>query len=119
MGETADNRRLRHHFLKDLTSNWEGLNKIAADHPDPRMAVIRRDGHCHEAVMWYVHHLTEDMKQILTETTDITIPLLSPSWHGHSCLEAKKLAEEGKETLDATFKKVCEHYQEQVTCASR
>ena len=50
--KTEDNRRLRHDTLKDLTLNWAGLNEIAADHPDYRMKNLRRDGHCHEAVMW-------------------------------------------------------------------
>ena len=50
--KTEDNRRLRHDTLKDLTLNWAGLNDIAADHPDYRMKNLRRDGHCHEAVMW-------------------------------------------------------------------
>eukprot|EP00945_MAST-04E_sp_MAST-4E-sp1_P002055 g2055.t1 len=116
--KAEDNRKLRA-SIEDLMDTWKKLNEDIDNHSESEtLSQINRDGHCHEAVMWYVHHLTEDMKQILTETTDITIPLLSPSWHGHSCLEAKKLAEEGKETLDATFKKVCEHYQEQVTCAS-
>ena len=56
--------------------SWEKLNKIVEGHSDSSMlSEIQRDGHCHEAVMWYVHHVTEDMKEILSSTTDITIPL--------------------------------------------
>merc|ERR1711915_801091 len=62
---TTDNRRLRHDTLKDLTVNWAGLNQLASDHSDYRLEYVRRDGHCHEAVMWYVHHLSEDMKEVL------------------------------------------------------
>ena len=40
--------------LADLAENWAGLNSLAARHPDPRLARVRRDGHCHEAVMWSV-----------------------------------------------------------------
>ena len=32
------------------------LNRLAADDRDPMLKRIRRDGHCHEAVMWYVVH---------------------------------------------------------------
>ena len=54
------------------------------------------------------------MKEILSSTTDITIPLLSPSWHGKTCADAS--AKSAK--ADATFEEVCDKYREQVTCAS-
>jgi len=41
---------------------------------------IVRDGHCHEAVMWFVHHLTEDVKQMLIDH-GVVIPLLSYGRH--------------------------------------
>merc|ERR1712154_314412 len=75
---TTDNRRLRHDTLKDLTVNWAGLNQLASDHSDYRLKNVRRDGHCHEAVMWYVHHLSEDMKEVLRDA-NIPVPLLSPA----------------------------------------
>ena len=66
-----DNRRLRA-SMEDLMESWEKLNKIVEGHSDSSMlSEIQRDGHCHEAVMWYVHHVTEDMKEILSSTTDI------------------------------------------------
>jgi len=105
--KTSDNRRLRHDTLKDLASNWAGLNDLAAKHADSRMASVRRDGHCHEAVMWYVHHLSEDMKEILSDAK-ITIPLLSPARHS-IC---------DHQTLDEDGHKICGAYKEQVTCAS-
>ena len=40
--------------MKDIQSTWAGLNRLAADDKDPMLRRIRRDGHCHEAVMWYV-----------------------------------------------------------------
>lgn len=104
--KTMDNRRIRHEILKDLTSNWIGLNKLASDHPDPRMKYVRRDGHCHETVMWYVHHLTEDMKEVF-KTARIPLPLLSPARHDFCNMVED---EEGR--------KICGAYQEQVTCAS-
>ena len=41
-------------MFQDLQSTWAGLNRLAADDRDPMLKRIRRDGHCHEAVMWYV-----------------------------------------------------------------
>jgi len=104
--KSLDNRRIRHDVLKDLAVNWVGLNKIASSHPDPRMKAVRRDGHCHEAVMWYVHHLTEDMKEMF-KTAQVPLPLLSPARH-QFCQQVED--EEGT--------RVCGAYQEQVTCAS-
>jgi len=105
--ETEDNRRLRHHILTDIQSTWAGLNRLAADDKDPMLRRIRRDGHCHEAVMWFVHHLTEDMKELLSEAR-VRLPLLSHHRH-HDCS-----AEDGQGTAKG---KICEAYREQVTCA--
>jgi len=104
---TEDNRRLRHDTLKDLQQNWASLNEIASDHSDSRFRHIRRDGHCHEAVMWYVHHISQDMKELL-QSASIPVPLLSPARHG-LCYSGS-LAEEDE--------RICGAYREQVTCAS-
>ena len=104
---TSDNRRLRADVLSDLTNNWSGLNKVASSHSDPRMSAVRRDGHCHEAVMWYVHHLSQDMKDLLAGA-NIPIPLLSPARHG-LCYS---------DSLDQEAERICGAYREQVTCAS-
>ena len=113
----GDNRRLRA-SLDDLMKTWKSLNEEVDRHSTKSMQLteIQRDGHCHEAVMWYVHHLTEDMKEILSRTTDITIPLLSPRWHGKTCTEVLEDSSTGKS--DDTFKRTCNAYREQVTCSS-
>ena len=82
-----------------------GLNQLAAHDDDPRLKRIRRDGHCHEAVMWFVHHLTEDMKQLLVDA-EIKLPLLSH--HRHDCDDTEP---------DSAKDKVCSAYKQQVTCA--
>ena len=46
---------------------WESLNAKA------ELARMHRDGHCHEAVMWYVHHLPESMKIPRRETRSPTL----------------------------------------------
>ena len=53
----------------------------------------------------FVHHLTEDMKQLLSRA-NIKLPLLSH--HRHNC-------EESNESLAKD--KICDAYQQQVTCA--
>ena len=40
------------YLLQDIQENWIGLNELAANDKDPMLKRIRRDGHCHEAVMW-------------------------------------------------------------------
>jgi len=104
---TTDNRRLRHDTLKDLQTNWANLNEIANSHEDSRFKHVRRDGHCHEAVMWFVHHISQDMKELL-RSASIPIPLLSPARHGVCDLNVD----------DARGQQICDKYKEQVTCAS-
>ena len=54
----------------------------------------------------YVHHLSEDMKQVFKEAK-IPVPLLSPARHA-IC----------DQSLDEDGHKICGAYKEQVTCAS-
>ena len=51
----------------------------------------------------YVHHLTQDMKQLLSEA-QVAIPLLSPARHGFC----------DTESLDPEAEKICGAYREQV-----
>ena len=55
--------------------------------------------------MWYVHHVTADIKQLLA-VSGVEIPLLSET--RHTC------------PADATetHSKLCKNYEEQVTCSS-
>jgi len=102
-----DNRRLRAE-LEDLQATWSALNDEIAEHPNgDALHKVQRDGHCHEAVMWYVHHLSEDVKKVLAQT-GVEIPLLSYDSHTPACEEA----------TDTTHKKVCQHYGETVLCQS-
>ena len=39
-------------YIKDIQKTWKELNDLAANSEDPNLTNIRRDGHCHEAVMW-------------------------------------------------------------------
>jgi len=100
---TKDGRRMRH-TMQDMADTWAHL-KTLAEGSNEHAQRMHRDGHCHEAVMWYVHHLAEDAKQLLSES-GVTIPLLSPE--RHTCPH---------DASDA-HTELCKVYDQQVTCAS-
>ena len=78
--KSNDNRRIRG-SLEDLQNDWEALNDSIESHEDQgHLHAITRDGLCHETVMWYVHHLSEDVRAVLRET-GVEIPLLSYESH--------------------------------------
>merc|ERR1712146_445938 len=79
---SGDNRQLGAE-LEALEVEWDQLNALATRAADPQTAAeIRRDGHCHEAVMWYTHHLNERVKRALAASgLGIEIPLLSEVHH--------------------------------------
>lgn len=103
-----DNRRMRG-ALNDLFDEWQELNNLVESIDDSDLSEIQRDGHCHEAVMWYVHHLNADAKEVLNDAPEITIPLLSTMSHIERCTSDNGDVAEGK---------ICDKYMEQVTCAS-
>jgi hypothetical protein len=98
--DMQDNRKMEKDVQK-LVGEWNVLNQKASTDPD--LARAHRDGHCHEAVMWYVHHLPQGMKDLLKDK--ISLPLLSAMRH-----ELKTETEHGPAVLKA--------YEEKVTCAS-
>merc|ERR1712228_937343 len=75
--DANDARRIRHNDIKAMSVEWEDLNNVAA--ADPDLARMHRDGHCHEAVMWYVHHLPQKMKALIKDKA--ALPLLSAMRH--------------------------------------
>ena len=74
-----ERRRRRFSSLPELEAHWERLdsgglhpsqnvvppNSAAANTSDA-LATTRRDGLCHETVMWFVHHLTVEAQRRLT-----------------------------------------------------
>jgi len=97
--KSADNRRIRHN-MHEMVTQWETINHLARK--DPELARIHRDGHCHEAVMWYVHHLPQQTQDVLKQKA--TLPLLS--YHHH-------VPKDGAEHTA-----VHQAYEEKVTCFS-
>lgn len=94
-----DNRRLRR-AVSDLQETWARNEELAIS---AGLEAMHRDGHCHEAVMWYVHHLDEEMKAVLAES-QVQLPLLS--LQRHDCDSSSAHGE------------LCRAYEEKVSCAS-
>jgi len=97
---TADNRRMQHD-IEVMSKEWEALNAEAAQ--DPELARMHRDGHCHETVMWYTHHLPQSMKAVIKGKA--ALPLLSKMRHDLSASKPHAA-------------RVQRAYEEKVTCAS-
>lgn len=93
----------------DLKATWKELNALVEAHPDAKaMHEIHRDGHCHEAIMWYVHHLSEDVRKLLIQE-GVTFPLLPDVRHMCS----------GEATMrDEAHARICAAYEDKVTCQS-
>jgi len=96
----ADDSRQMSAEVETLVKEWDELNALARTDPD--LARAHRDGHCHEAVMWYVHHLPEGMKDLIKD--EIALPLLSDMKHD------LKVVEHGPRLHEA--------YKAKVSCAS-
>jgi hypothetical protein len=74
---------------------WERLNALAKS---LGAETIQRDGHCHESVMWFVHHVPENIRNIVAQS--MAVPLLP--YTQHQCDESKH--------------EVCDEYLKQVSC---
>ncbi len=105
----SDNRLIRKD-LETLQHDWNITRKYLDSEGSDELEAIHRDGHCHEALMWYVHHLENDVKESLSAIPDLQLPLLSKYSRRSQC---KSLRSQG----DA-YAHVCDVYEEQVTCSS-
>merc|ERR1712137_8221 len=74
---TDDRRQLRGDE-SDHGERWERLSKLAAE-VGGDFEKMHRDGHCHEAVMWFVHHVSEDTRWKLAAMT--SVPMLPQVKH--------------------------------------
>lgn len=92
---------MRHDSLEAHKGQWASANAHAAKLPHLRD--MHRDGHCHEAVMWLVHHVPAAEQQ--TVFARMPAPLLST--RRHSC----------NSTATGTENELCKIYKAQVTCA--
>mmetsp|Transcript_26717 Transcript_26717/g.69121 ORF Transcript_26717/g.69121 Transcript_26717/m.69121 type:complete len:551 (+) Transcript_26717:109-1761(+) len=97
----ADRRVMQQGSMGEFEAQWAELNELAGNHTGRREML--RDGHCHEAVMWLVHHVPAADQQ--GWFARMHVPMLSPK--RHTCAE-----DAGEEDL-----KLCAAYNNQVTCA--
>jgi len=81
---------------------WERLSRMASQFGKD-YETIHRDGHCHEAVMWFVHHISEPVRQKLAAL--LAVPLLP--YNKHEC--ATEFITDGQKSL-------CDEYLAQVSC---
>merc|ERR1740138_929775 len=100
-GNVSDNRRMRLSSLEAHQDHWTSTNRQVDGLP--HLKEMHRDGHCHEAVMWLVHHVPAAEQQ--TVFARIPAPLLSTTRHNCSGAEGEKGME------------LCDIYKKQVTCA--
>lgn len=74
-----DNRRLQKRTLAEHEGAWAAELVLARQ--SPALGAILRDGRCHEAVMWWAHHLGLSQQKALLETglqTEARSPLSLP-----------------------------------------
>jgi len=98
---TSDNRRFRHHSIEEHKNHWARANKHVEEYP--HLKDMHRDGHCHEAVMWLVHHVPAPEQQ--TVFAQMPAPLLSTKRHIYDPISMGKHPE------------VVNLYKTQITCA--
>jgi len=87
--------------LADIRKTWDRINGHVAR--QPWLHEVQRDGLCHEAVMWFVHHLSECDRTVLS--TKLTLPALP--MHRHT-----------SETIDPSVphSEVYADYESKVSC---
>lgn len=102
--EANDTRRMAHDSVEQLDAEHAEHTRIAAE--APHLAQKLRDGACHEAVMWYVHHLSAGAREEVR--ADLTLPLLPEALHQPPAELAASNEQEHR---------VHRRYNEQVSCA--
>mmetsp|Transcript_62115 Transcript_62115/g.103141 ORF Transcript_62115/g.103141 Transcript_62115/m.103141 type:complete len:571 (-) Transcript_62115:38-1750(-) len=98
---TQDSRRMRLSSLMEHQQLWAELNALINDYGHLRE--MHRDGHCHEAVMWLVHHVPAAEQQ--TVFARFPVPLLSEKHHACS------------NNATAAEAKICGVYEGMRSCA--
>jgi len=75
--ESSDSRKISHCKINDIKESW---NKSIQAATSCNLENVLRDGHCHEAVMWFTHHLTKENRDLMRNKGTV-IPLLSTIKH--------------------------------------
>mmetsp|Transcript_215 Transcript_215/g.473 ORF Transcript_215/g.473 Transcript_215/m.473 type:complete len:499 (-) Transcript_215:141-1637(-) len=96
-----DNRRQRFNSYEEMKAHWATLDRAVTNSTE--LNTVRRDGLCHETVMWWVHHLPVATQKALT-AEGLSLPSLPRHLHRQATLGAS----------DA--EKVFSEYAQQVSC---
>merc|ERR1712127_174774 len=99
--EAGDSRAMAHATLASLQAEQA---KVRAMVDQKDLFAKARDGACHEAVMWYTHHLTESAREAVKE--QLVLPTLPETQH-----------KEPMASADADDHEVHRRYGEQISCA--
>lgn len=109
--QAEDNRQILG-SIEDLQATWVKLNEAAKE---AGLVEMHRDGHCHEAVMWFTHHLQDDAK-VLLRAQGVVLPLLSPVRHECPATQVS-LATQASRRLSEAEGAVCSNYDYKVSCS--
>jgi hypothetical protein len=90
----SDDKRVLRGDEQEHGARWEHLTALAST---LGAETVQRDGHCHEAVMWFVHHVPESIRNAVAEV--MALPLLP--YTQHQCNDKHE---------------VCDEYLKQVSC---
>merc|ERR1719271_732197 len=103
-----DNRKQRFKSLASLEAHWAEVD--TASDADEQLGEIRRDGLCHEAVMWAVHHISASTLQRF-RVEGVSLPSLPVVRHAEPAED--KFSDDERAKAHQT---VHREYQRQVSC---
>lgn len=100
--DAGDSRAMAHATLASLQEEQAKVRAMEANQKE--FLAKARDGACHEAVMWYTHHLSESAREAVKE--QLVLPTLPEAQH-----------EEPAASADADAHEAHRRYGEQISCA--
>lgn len=107
---SSDVRRRTVASIASLRAQWSATDILGQVDPDVLGPVIR-DGLCHEAVMWFAHHVSVEGRRALVENREFVLPLLPPHLHAQNMSRLSK----NVHGLDA-HAEVYAEYDQKVSC---
>lgn len=106
--DVADRRRQRFESLEALEAHWKNVDAAASS--AGTLGTVRRDGLCHETVMWFVHHLQTTVQKRLA-TRGLALPSLPQTRHREDTIGEAQSAE-----MLSARGAVFQEYEHQVSC---
>jgi len=84
---TSDNRALRHGSIEEFENEWRLEEERMTENPELSRVVM--DGKCHEAVMYWIHHVSRGTQERFIEEGHV-LPLLPAESHREKFGDAKE-----------------------------